>query len=107
MADAIEIPYKTQLTKIYHTNYVRNTRAITVLWSVFTVIFSILNVVVFIQPQWFGDIGGSDIPGFFGLYRSCELLTDGSDYTCTGDFLDFIDIDNPSLQVGYILINIV
>lgn len=95
-----EVAYSTELTKIHHTNYVRNSRAIAVLWGIFTVIYAILNIVVFIQPQWFGDTGESDLPGFFGLWRYCELLTDGSDYSCSGDFLEFIKIDNPSFQVS-------
>lgn len=102
-----EVAYSTELTKIHHTNYVRNSRAIAVLWGIFTVIYAILNVVVFIQPQWFGDTGESDLPGFFGLWRYCELLTDGSsDYSCKGDFLEFSGIDNPSFQAASLFVGI-
>ncbi|KAK7499617.1 hypothetical protein BaRGS_00009269 [Batillaria attramentaria] len=101
-----EVAYSTELTKIHHTNYVRNSRAIAVLWGIFTVIYAILNIVVFIQPQWFGDTGESDLPGFFGLWRYCELLTYGSDYSCQGDFLEFIKIDNPSFQAASIFVGI-
>lgn len=98
--------YSTELTKIHHTNYVRNSRAIAVLWGVFVVIYAILNVVVFIQPQWFGDTGESDLPGFFGLWRYCELLTDGSDYSCSGDFFEFNKIGNPSFQAATIFVGV-
>lgn len=104
--DHHEVAYSTELTKIHHTNYVRNSRAIAVLWGIFTVIYAILNIVVFIQPQWFGDNGESDLPGFFGLWRYCELLTDGTDYSCTGDFLDFGTIDNASFQASSIFIGV-
>lgn len=104
--DHQEVTYSTELTKIHHTNYVRNSRAIAVLWGIFTVIYCILNIVVFIQPQWFGDTGESDLPGFFGLWRYCELLTDGSDYSCTGDFLDFGNIHNPSFQASSIFVGV-
>ncbi|GFO44435.1 hypothetical protein PoB_007094000 [Plakobranchus ocellatus] len=68
MADR-ETEYNTELTKIRHTNYVRNSRAIVVLWAFFTIVFLILNIVVFIQPQWIGDSGDSAVAGFFGLFR--------------------------------------
>lgn len=95
-----EVAYATELTKLHHTNYVRNSRAIAVLWGIFTVVYAILNIVVFIQPQWFGDTGESSVPGFFGLWRYCEETTFGSDFVCKGDFLDFTNILNPSFQVG-------
>lgn len=99
-----EVAYSTELTKVHHTNYVRNSRAIAVLWGIFTVIYAILNIVVFIQPQWFGDTGESDLPGFFGLWRYCELLTDGSDFSCQGDFLEFTKIDNDSFRAASIFV---
>lgn len=40
---------------IYTTNYIRNSKAIGVLWGVFTICFAIINIVVFVQPQWIGD----------------------------------------------------
>lgn len=33
----------------------RNSRAIAVLWAIFTICLAIINVVVFIQPYWIGD----------------------------------------------------
>ncbi|XP_061864238.1 LHFPL tetraspan subfamily member 4 protein isoform X2 [Colius striatus] len=41
-----------EASKLYHDNYVRNSRAIGVLWAIFTICFAIINVVVFIQPYW-------------------------------------------------------
>lgn len=38
-----------EAAKIYHTNYVRNARAVGVLWTIFTICFAILVMVVFIQ----------------------------------------------------------
>ncbi|NXA95869.1 LHPL3 protein, partial [Melanocharis versteri] len=60
-----------EAAKIYHTNYVRNSRAIGVLWAIFTICFAIVNVVCFIQPYWIGD--GVDTPqaGYFGLFHYC------------------------------------
>lgn len=42
----------SEAAKIYQTNYVRNSRAIGVLWAIFTILFAIVNVVCFIQPYW-------------------------------------------------------
>ncbi|GIY58544.1 hypothetical protein CEXT_532801 [Caerostris extrusa] len=51
----------------YHANYMRNSKAIGVLWGVFTICFAIINAVVFIQPQWIGDTPDSRGTGYFGL----------------------------------------
>ncbi|XDV49064.1 hypothetical protein PO909_018388 [Leuciscus waleckii] len=60
-----------EAAKIYHTNYVRNARAIGVLWAVFTLCFSIITVVVFIQPYWIGDSVNTPQAGYFGLFHYC------------------------------------
>ncbi|KAA0714051.1 LHFPL tetraspan subfamily member 5 protein [Triplophysa tibetana] len=60
-----------EAAKIYHTNYVRNSRAIGVLWGVFTLCFGIITVVVFIQPYWIGDSVNTPQAGYFGLFHYC------------------------------------
>ncbi|XP_069971348.1 LHFPL tetraspan subfamily member 3 protein [Penaeus vannamei] len=42
-------------SQLYTTHYIRNSKAIGVLWGVFTICFAIINIVVFVQPQWIGD----------------------------------------------------
>jgi LHFPL tetraspan subfamily member protein len=54
-----------------HTNYIRNSRAIAVLWAVFTICFCIINIVVFMQP-WLGDTELTEKEGYFGLYEACK-----------------------------------
>ncbi|XP_046548731.1 LHFPL tetraspan subfamily member 3 protein-like isoform X1 [Haliotis rubra] len=95
-----EIEYSTEVTKIYHTNYVRNSRAVAVLWAIFTICFAILNIVAFIQPQWIGDTGESNKAGFFGLYQACEENTGANDFECTGDFIQFDTILNGSFRAA-------
>ncbi|CAB1330264.1 unnamed protein product [Coregonus sp. 'balchen'] len=56
-----------EAAKIYHTNYVRNARAVGVLWAIFTICFSIIEMVVFIQPYWIGDSVNTPQAGYFGL----------------------------------------
>uniref|UniRef100_A0A8C2EH75 LHFPL tetraspan subfamily member 5a n=1 Tax=Cyprinus carpio TaxID=7962 RepID=A0A8C2EH75_CYPCA len=60
-----------EAAKIYHTNYVRNARAVGVLWTIFTICFAIICVVVFIQPYWIGDSVDTPQSGYFGLFYYC------------------------------------
>jgi hypothetical protein len=57
-----------------HLNYIRNSRAIAVLWCVFTVCFAIINIVVFMEP-WLGSTEYTEKDGYFGLYKSCRYET--------------------------------
>lgn len=61
----------TEVVKIYQTNYVRNARAIGVLWAIFTICYAIITVVVFIQPYWIGDSVNTPQSGYFGLFYYC------------------------------------
>ena len=69
-----EVEYLTDTTKRRHDQFRGYSRVITVLWIIFTVCFAILNVIVFIRPQWLGDTSDSHGVGFFGLYERCERL---------------------------------
>lgn len=69
--------------------YARNSKAIGVLWAVFSLCFAIINMVVFVQPQWLGDTATSRGTGYFGLWRSCRLLQDGQDLICEGRLDDW------------------
>lgn len=100
-----ETEWNTQVTKIHHTRYVRNTRAITVAWFVFCACYTILNIVAFIQPFWFGDTNESPGVGYFGVYEWCERVQ-GSDYRCEGDFLDFNTIKNDYFRATAFLVGL-
>lgn len=56
---------------MYATNYVRNSKAIGVLWGIFTICYAIISVVAFVTPEWMGDTMGSENPARFGLWSSC------------------------------------
>lgn len=96
----MDVHYYSDITRAYHTNYVRNSRAIAVLWGIFTVCFALLNIVVFIQPQWFGDTVKSPEIGYFGLYEYCEKAQVAADFSCKGEFTDFETILNGSFKVS-------
>lgn len=90
----------------YQVNYMRNSRAIGVLWAVFTMCFAIINVVVFVQPQWLGDTETSKGTGYFGLWKSCRLLQDGQDLLCEGRLDDFSTIATPAFRAATVFIGL-
>ncbi|KAF6217051.1 hypothetical protein GE061_001404 [Apolygus lucorum] len=56
-------------THMYATNYVRNSKAIGVLWGIFTICYLIIIVVAFVTPEWMGDTSESEYPARFGLWK--------------------------------------
>ena len=100
----MEVQHYTETTRIYHTNYVRNSRAIGVMWGVFTITFAIINIVVFIQPQWIGDTRTSPGTGYFGLFEYCELFQQGTEIVCAGRFDDFSTVLSQAFQAAAFLI---
>ncbi|CAG5927439.1 unnamed protein product [Menidia menidia] len=90
----------SEAAKIYQTNYVRNSRAIGVLWAIFTILFAIVNVVCFIQPYWIGD--GADTPqaGYFGLFHYCIGNGLSRDLTCKGSFAEFASIPSGAFKAA-------
>lgn len=76
-------------TYMYYTNYVRNYRAVGVMWGIFVICFAIINIIVFIQPQWIGDTEESLGIGYFGLYQYCEHFNSGTTLYCENHFADF------------------
>ena len=67
---------------MYATNYVRNSKAIGVLWGIFTICYAIILVVAFLTPEWMGDTSDSEYPGRFGLWKMC--FYGGSTEECLG-----------------------
>jgi len=91
----------TLASHVYHTNYVRNSRAIGVLWGCLTVAFAVINCVVFVQPQWIGDTQDSKTAGYFGLYHYC-IQAEGATFEllCSGSFDDFDTILTSAFQAA-------
>lgn len=86
--------------------YTRNSRSIGVLWAIFSLCFAIINVVVFVQPQWLGDTTTSPGTGYFGLWRSCRLLQDGQDLICEGRLDDFGSIQTPAFKAATVFVGL-
>ncbi|XP_010226298.1 PREDICTED: lipoma HMGIC fusion partner-like 3 protein [Tinamus guttatus] len=102
----IGLKARAEAAKIYHTNYVRNSRAIGVLWAIFTICFAIVNVVCFIQPYWIGD--GVDTPqaGYFGLFHYCIGNGFSRELTCRGSFTDFSSLPSGAFKAASFFIGL-
>lgn len=87
------------------TKYIKS-RAMGVLWAVFTMSFAIINVIVLVQPQWLGDTELSRGTGYFGLWKSCRLLQDGQDLLCHGKLNDLSSIQITAFKVSTIFVAI-
>lgn len=90
----------TEAVKIYQTNYVRNARAIGVLWAIFTICFAIITMVVFIQPYWIGDSVNTPQSGYFGLFYYCIGNPITSELVCKGSVLDFNSIPSGAFKTA-------
>ncbi|XP_078502426.1 LHFPL tetraspan subfamily member 5 protein [Lissotriton helveticus] len=95
-----------EAAKIYHTNYVRNARAIGVLWAVFTICFTIIMVVIFIQPYWIGDSINTPQAGYFGLFSYCIGNALTSELICKGSALDFASIPSGAFKTAMFFVGI-
>lgn len=90
-----------EASKLYHEHYLRNSRAIGVLWAIFTICFAIINVVVFIQPYWVGDSVSTPKPGYFGLFHYCVGSgLAGRELICRGSFTDFSTIPSGAFKAA-------
>ncbi|KAM4676166.1 LHFPL tetraspan subfamily member 3 protein isoform 3-T4 [Discoglossus pictus] len=78
-----------EAAKIYHAKYIKNSRAIGVMWAIFTMLFAIANILCFSQPYWIGDGVDTPLAGYFGLFHYCTGPGITKDATCTGSFTDF------------------
>ncbi|CAB1459029.1 unnamed protein product [Pleuronectes platessa] len=94
-----------EASKIYHDNYMRNSRSIGVLWAIFTICLAIINVVVFIEPYWIGDSVSTPQAGYFGLFNYC--VGNGKvdrDFLCQGSFYDFSSIPSGAFKVASVFV---
>jgi hypothetical protein len=76
--------------------------------SVFTFCFAIIDVVVFIQPQWIGDTVESKGTGYFGLWKHCSLVKSavGQEIICKGQLEDFSTILNPAFRSATVFVGL-
>lgn len=89
-------------SQLYATNYVRNAKAVGVLWGIFTVCYAIIVAVAFITPEWIGDTTTSENPARFGLWSSCYFGNGMSSEDCQGKLDELSSIPNMALRVAAI-----
>jgi hypothetical protein len=92
---------------MFYVSYKRHATAVALMWGIFTCGFAVINVIVFIQPQWIGYINQySDKSGYMGLYERCTLTSDGLDLHCTGMFNDFSSISNTAFRASTFFVGV-
>jgi len=95
--------FNPETAKIYHFRYMREYRAVAVLWALLTIIWCILNIVAFTQPQWIGDTEDSLGYGHVGVYQTCEpdnLPGSAGKFICTGAFNKWEDLLNAEMKAA-------
>uniref|UniRef100_A0A8C5WN03 LHFPL tetraspan subfamily member 3 n=1 Tax=Laticauda laticaudata TaxID=8630 RepID=A0A8C5WN03_LATLA len=95
-----------EAAKLYQANYVRNSRAIGVLWAIFTICFAIVNVVCFFQPYWIGDGVETPQAGYFGLFHFCTGSGVSRELTCQGSFTDFASLPSGAFKAASFFIGL-
>jgi len=89
----------------YSTKFMRNSKAIGVLWGVFTVCYAIITIVVFMQDEWIGDSDYAKGPGNFGLWSWCTDSHDGREI-CRGRLDDFSTILSPGFRAATVFVGL-
>jgi hypothetical protein len=75
-------------------------RIIGFVWAFLTACFAILNIYVFVQPQWIGDTLSSPRAGHFGLYSYCVSTVTDYEFDCQGIGINFGKILNAPFAVA-------
>jgi len=83
----------------YSTKFMRNSKAVGVLWGIFTICYAIITIVVFMQDQWIGDSDTSKGPGNFGLWKWCTENQDNQ-RICRGRLDEFSTILSPAFRAA-------
>merc|ERR1719206_548527 len=87
---------------MHSTRFMRNSKSVGVLWGIFSVCYSIITIVVFMQDQWIVDGSLSEISGNFGLWRWCMDSNVGRD-KCRGQITDFSTFISTAFTAATIL----
>ncbi|XP_022913902.1 LHFPL tetraspan subfamily member 3 protein [Onthophagus taurus] len=100
-----KIEYVDQ-SQIYATSYVRNSKAIGVLWAIFTICYAIIGVVSLITPEWIGYLGTeSGSQGKIGLWSICYAAEEGTE-SCKGLLYEFWKMENKPLMAATICVGL-
>ncbi len=75
-------------------------RIIGFVWAFLTACFAVLNIYVFVQPQWIGDTLSSPRAGHFGLYSYCVSTITDNYFDCQGIGINFGKVLNAPFAVA-------
>lgn len=94
---------------VYVSNYVRNSKAVGVLWGIFTICYAIIILVAFVTPEWIGDTSQSENPGRFGLWVRCTLkssldIAGVGVEECRGTLTDLTTIPEAAFKAATVLV---
>ena len=78
----------------FYAFYLKNSRALSLVWFALTVCFTISVFIVFASPDWIGDTADSPNRGYFGLFSFCTLNTVSNEFECFGTWTDFSTLPN-------------
>ncbi|XP_076468753.1 LHFPL tetraspan subfamily member 3 protein-like [Babylonia areolata] len=92
--------------RAFHFRYMREYRAVAVLWGLLSIIWCILNLVAFVQPQWIGDTPESPGYGHLGLFQYCYPDSQKENYVCSGDFTEFNSILNDPFRASTFFVGV-
>ena len=111
--------------QFYTSKYIRNSRAVGILWAAFTLCTAVLDVVAFASSNWAGDTAESKGPGHFGLWRFCTVLSGGessdaatsaaaaaataassASVICIGDLNNFASILSPAFRASTVFVGL-
>ncbi|XP_059091596.1 LHFPL tetraspan subfamily member 3 protein-like [Tigriopus californicus] len=105
----------TSHSQFYTSKYIRHSRAVSIIWAVFTVCSAIINIVVFMSSNWVGDTVTSKGPGHFGLWKFCTVLSSEGTGTgvspkesvvCIGDLNNFSSILSPAFRAATVFVGL-
>jgi hypothetical protein len=87
-------------TRKQNSSYKWTSRIIGFVWIFLTGCFAILDIFVFVQPQWIGDTLSSPRAGHFGLYSYCVSTISDYEFDCKGVWFYFGSILNAPFAVA-------
>lgn len=89
---------------MYATNYVRNSKAIGVLWGIFTICYAIIVIVALVTPEWIGDTRQTEASGRFGLWTRCHFPGGGGAEVCVGGVHDLSSAPSDAFRAAAVLV---
>lgn len=90
-------------SQIYVTKYVRNSKAIGLLWAIFSICYAVVCVMCFVTPEWIGKLQG-EVPGKIGLWSSCGASESGE--KCDGKLHEFYKLSNVSFLISTVCVGV-